>query len=1058
MASSRATLLEDAKKQREAREIQRRQREEEESKKELVQEAAQRIQRFIRGALTRHRWADEEWRKLQKQVADLDKLAQMMRQKGQQFIAPCNVLVKLMLRSVWQPQKRERNEELAQTCGSLAAFVVGALNAPLGDSQRSFFSQFDVEASEPQHVPEASRTLLRFARFLLSLVTAANSAAGVCELAGLLDAHAWGHGRALKESPLARPFTHRLLEWTMFDDIDPRGIEKWRVAINATIGVWPGDSATVPERLRGLVGIVASCLRLAEGTQLAFAELLEVAVAVPRIGSLLAAAQATGSKAPFPWARLLRAYATRISNLGKLDASGEGKYRSAKMLDREYALVYASGNLWELHVLIGLPLQPFLVAQAALIEHVEVSMLPNAPSHGIDEPVAVQALRRQLGPIIESRTVMRLFGDVLRVGQQAVPSIVVGGEDRQERRAGLARLAGRASQRHCVAIALFDVSQEAVEALCRIYSILFLKARASMRAARGGSCSWGPQVFSSLANTIAYMEQGDVARVLWRFAQGFYSWRGELCRQSQNCYHVLHLQATLLSQLLSVMSNEELRDKTAPFHEQDVAEYVSSATRLIAELTWTDGGDASLRQLDGALRSGALADGLLEQLSRVITQLQTFAARAHIVVPAECWHAPPEILEQFKVMVDQISSARGPTEVDGRAERLLRYAPHSVPFTQRVSLLRFWIQNVRERYQGLPATRLIVRRSHLFEDCLVALSNANWHSRFQVVFVNAAGRPEPGQDAGGLFKEFLEKLAETIFNPEYGLFRATESRLLFPNPEAKKYHDRVDKLFEFLGLVIGKAIFEEVCVEPSFAPFFLAKLLGKHNSYYDLASLDPGLLANLQRLKEYDGDVEDLCCYFVASSAEGNEVSLVPDGQNVPVTRENRMKYIYLLSDFKLNTELKLASSAFHSGFLRLVDERWLRMFGENELQQVISGSQSAKLDIDDLRRHTRLSNCSGGKDKVVVDFFSALKAMKPEHLVLLLRFVTSCSRAPLLGFGHLVPPFTIHKVTIKSDSEKLPTASTCFNTLKLPTYSSWKVMKQKLEFVVEQGAGFELD
>lgn len=28
-------------------------------------------------------------------------------------------------------------------------------------------------------------------------------------------------------------------------------------------------------------------------------------------------------------------------------------------------------------------------------------------------------------------------------------------------------------------------------------------------------------------------------------------------------------------------------------------------------------------------------------------------------------------------------------------------------------------------------------------------------------------------------------------------------------------------------------------VEPCFAPFFLAKLLGKHNSYYDLQSLDP---------------------------------------------------------------------------------------------------------------------------------------------------------------------------------------------------------------------------
>merc|ERR1712046_531078 len=115
-------------------------------------------------------------------------------------------------------------------------------------------------------------------------------------------------------------------------------------------------------------------------------------------------------------------------------------------------------------------------------------------------------------------------------------------------------------------------------------------------------------------------------------------------------------------------------------------------------------------------------------------------------------------------------------------------------------------------------------------------------------------------------------------------------------------------------------------------------------------------------------------------------------------------------------------------------------------------------LDVEDLRQHTKLSNCSGPRDKLVVDFFTALRSMEPEQLVALLRFVTSCSRTPLLGFGHLVPPFTIHKVPIRNDSEKLPTASTCFNTLKLPTYSSWKVMKQKLEFACEQGAGFELE
>lgn len=266
----------------------------------------------------------------------------------------------------------------------------------------------------------------------------------------------------------------------------------------------------------------------------------------------------------------------------------------------------------------------------------------------------------------------------------------------------------------------------------------------------------------------------------------------------------------------------------------------------------------------------------------------------------------------------------------------------------------------------------------------------------------------------------------------------------------------METLLEFLGLVIGKAIFEGIVVEPCFASFFLAKLLGKHNFYYDLQSLDPALFANLQQLKNYSGDASELSLSFVVTS-EGKDVPLLPNGQDVPVTAENRVRYIYLLSDFKLNKELHRASTAFLSGFRRLIDEKWLRMLSEDELQQVISGSQGGTLDVDDLQRYTEYSNC-GPRDKVVSHFFSALKAMEPQQQVKVLRFVTSCSRAPLLGFSHLQPPFTIHKVHVRTDSEKLPTASTCFNTLKLPNYSSWKVMKQKLEFVIIQDAGFELD
>ena len=41
--------------------------------------------------------------------------------------------------------------------------------------------------------------------------------------------------------------------------------------------------------------------------------------------------------------------------------------------------------------------------------------------------------------------------------------------------------------------------------------------------------------------------------------------------------------------------------------------------------------------------------------------------------------------------------------------------------------------------------------------------------------------------------------------------------------------------------------------------------------------------------------------------------------------------------------------------------------------------------------------------------------------------------------------------------SSQLPSASTCFNVLKLPTYSSKSVLKQKLLMSITSGTGFEM-
>jgi hypothetical protein len=42
-------------------------------------------------------------------------------------------------------------------------------------------------------------------------------------------------------------------------------------------------------------------------------------------------------------------------------------------------------------------------------------------------------------------------------------------------------------------------------------------------------------------------------------------------------------------------------------------------------------------------------------------------------------------------------------------------------------------------------------------------------------------------------------------------------------------------------------------------------------------------------------------------------------------------------------------------------------------------------------------------------------------------------------------------------DESALPTASTCFNLLKLPPYRNVQIMEQKIVLAIEAGTGFEL-
>ncbi|KAL0063149.1 ubiquitin-protein ligase (E3) [Marasmius tenuissimus] len=468
-------------------------------------------------------------------------------------------------------------------------------------------------------------------------------------------------------------------------------------------------------------------------------------------------------------------------------------------------------------------------------------------------------------------------------------------------------------------------------------------------------------------------------------------------------------------------------------------------------------------------------------------------------------------------------------------QRILQDIPFSIPFDLRVRVFRGFVVldgvvrrsphsqgSVRDSltilsnpsiaamytHRGHYSTkkRIDIRRGHVAQDGFDKLhlptrtlhphpheEGWNWKHPLEIGFIDQWGTEEAGIDGGGLFKEFFTELCKETFDPRRGLWATTEKeeeREVYPRPSKTQEEPYALEWYNFMGKVVGKAMYEGILVDVVFARFFLARWLSSSSTSSslgkekkgvksvrmtlldDLRSLDEEVWRGLVFLKRLPpAEVEPLglrFCVDVEEFGETTTYDLIPNGSQVAVTRDNRMQYIHLLSHFKLIKQLRLQSTSFFNGISELIQPRWVRMFTPRELSNLISGvgGGDAKVDIGDLRRWTRYGGLYSGFDghdsqqqqqqqqqreggftgrdaqkqaeKTIEWFWTILHTFGEEEKRGLLKFVTSCGRPPLLGFKELNPHFAIRDAG--EDQDRLPTASTCVNLLKVGEASEVQV------------------
>jgi hypothetical protein len=197
---------------------------------------------------------------------------------------------------------------------------------------------------------------------------------------------------------------------------------------------------------------------------------------------------------------------------------------------------------------------------------------------------------------------------------------------------------------------------------------------------------------------------------------------------------------------------------------------------------------------------------------------------------------------------------------------------------------------------------------------------------------------------------------------------------------------------------------------------------------------------SLRYLVEMSGDnVEDV---VKMSSTE-------PRGEANLVTNENRVQYVQDYIHWLTYQSIAPQLGAFKKGFYACFDQRTLSLLDPPLLRKLIQGYQT--IDIQGLQGIARYEEGYTPSSPIIRHFWSIVSRYDDEMKKKLLEFVTASDRVPVSGTNGIM--FSI--VRNGSDSENLPTSSTCFGKLLLPEYDSKEKLEKKLNLALMYSRGF---
>ena len=410
---------------------------------------------------------------------------------------------------------------------------------------------------------------------------------------------------------------------------------------------------------------------------------------------------------------------------------------------------------------------------------------------------------------------------------------------------------------------------------------------------------------------------------------------------------------------------------------------------------------------------------------------------------------------------------------------------YKVSFDQRRSLvnLQNYFKSIDPNYpkeynitlEKSMRLKIIVDRNKILEHGFTLLDDAVTSRFFGFLEFEYMG--EIGNGLGPTLEFFylvFEKLKE-----DKRLWYKTTDGSLYPNLGLNNNEECI-KLFKLLGYICGRAIYDDRLIDIPLSRVFWNLLLERPVLFKDMEIIDKNLykgvndFRNLIKIKndlvkknpnlseeEIDNLVlynnnklKDLDLYFTFPGY--NQIELKQGGSDILLNMKNIEEYVNLIYDFIFYKGIYRAVNAFKEGFCLINNIYNLKCFTSFEIENFICGSLEIKWDEHILYENLKPEHGYTKNSRIFNDLIKFMCNLDKNGQRQFLIFTTGTSRLPIGGFKALSPKLTIVKRVFDQKEfpdDYLPTVMTCQNYLKLPEYSSYQILEQKLWLAMKEGS-----